>query len=92
MYPCSLALNLHLPNEVLTEKLLGRKECAVCKKGYNIADINDGMYVMPPLLPQHDAECQGCKNHNWISREDDNEVVIKNRLNEFDKQTTPLVN
>ena len=47
---------------------------------------------MPPLLPKKDAECEGCKNKEWNSRQDDTEEIIKNRLVEFDKQTAPLLN
>ena len=48
-----LILNFHNRDDILMEKLMGRRMCPDCNKNFNVADINtsDG-YVMPPLLPR----------------------------------------
>jgi len=84
-----LAINLYLPENILLQKLLGRRKCKTCKKSFNIADINDGKYVMPPLNP--DKNCNTCHGDPiYEFRDDDKEEVIQTRLTEFYNQTQPL--
>ena len=47
-----LMLNLHLRYDVLVKKLLGRRFCPQCDHSYNLADINDGEYIMPAWAPK----------------------------------------
>eukprot|EP00918_Siedleckia_nematoides_P057224 GHVU01124821.1.p2 GENE.GHVU01124821.1~~GHVU01124821.1.p2 ORF type:complete len:120 (+),score=21.70 GHVU01124821.1:675-1034(+) len=66
--------------------------CVHCGTSFNIADINDGEYVMPPLLPK-DGDCpRGPKgNHELVQRDDDLEDVVKERLRTYQRETAPLV-
>lgn len=56
-----LAVNLHLREEVLVEKCMGRRICRKCGKGWNVADIyleasgERPAIVMPPLDPPLDC-------------------------------------
>lgn len=38
----SVALNISLPEHVLMAKMLARRSCADCGKGYNLANIKEG--------------------------------------------------
>lgn len=87
-----LALNLRLREDVLLEKCLGRRICAKCGKGYNIADINApadptrGLpaIVMPPLNPP--PECE----HHLETRADDTPSVVQHRLTVYKRSAAPL--
>ena len=69
-------------DEILVQKLMGRRVCPNCNKNYNVADINtpDG-YVMSPLLPKKDvSKCDDCGNVKLVVRDDDKESIIRDRL------------
>ena len=42
----SLALNISLPEHVLMAKMLARRTCGDCGKGYNLANIKEGAYLL----------------------------------------------
>lgn len=65
--------------EIVVERLLSRRLCSVCGTGYN-------MISNPPA----DNKCKECGGE-VISRSDDNEEVIKNRLQIYSTTTRPLV-
>ena len=52
--PIDLLVNLELREDILIRKLLGRRICPKCGTAYNIEQINEGEYVMPPMLPKRD--------------------------------------
>jgi adenylate kinase len=57
-----LIINFFNREEVLLQKLMGRRVCPCCSRNYNIAEINtaDG-YQMKPLLPKKKVdECDDC--------------------------------
>ncbi|ESQ52605.1 hypothetical protein EUTSA_v10016987mg [Eutrema salsugineum] len=85
-----LVINLKLREEALLAKCLGRRICSECGANYNVACIDiegeDGsprMY-MPPLLPPPSCESK------LISRDDDTEEVVKERLRIYNKMTQPV--
>ncbi|XP_023639660.1 probable adenylate kinase 6, chloroplastic [Capsella rubella] len=86
-----LVINLKLREEALLAKCLGRRICSECGANYNVACIdikgdNDDsprMY-MPPLLPPPSCESK------LISRADDTEEVVKERLRIYNKMTQPV--
>ena len=52
-----LVINFFSREEVLLEKLMGRRVCPSCHKNYNVAHINtDDGYKMTPLIPEKDPE------------------------------------
>lgn len=84
-------LNITLPQHVLMQKMLARRVCADCGKGYNVADINEGDLVMPPLLPKP-SDCDKCHGKpRLIIRDDDKEEIVKERFIIYEKQTSPLI-
>ncbi|EFH56048.1 adenylate kinase family protein [Arabidopsis lyrata subsp. lyrata] len=85
-----LVINLKLREEALLAKCLGRRICSECGANYNVAcidikgdDDSPRMY-MPPLLPPPNCESK------LISRADDTEEVVKERLRIYNKMTQPV--
>lgn len=80
MTEIDLVVNLKLQEEVLLAKCLGRRICSECGGNYNVACIDikgengrPGMYMAPLPPPPHCAS-------KLITRSDDTEVVVKERL------------
>lgn len=88
-------LNLKMRKEYLIQKLLGRRICSnkVCSKDFNIANVLDvsNNVFMPPLLPSSGNFTVCDCGSKLISRKDDSEIIIKNRLNIYDQETSPLI-
>ncbi|XP_030450854.1 probable adenylate kinase 6, chloroplastic [Syzygium oleosum] len=85
-----LVVNLKLREEALLAKCLGRRICSQCGGNYNIASIDikgengqPGMY-MAPLLPP--PQCAS----KMITRSDDTEEVVKERLRIYNELTKPV--
>jgi len=85
-----LVLNLNLPEDILIEKICARRVCENCGDIYNIADINRSGVKMPPMNPKQEGICDKC-NGKLIQRDDDNEIIVKERLEIYKKQTKPLI-
>jgi adenylate kinase len=85
-----LVLNIKLNEEILIQKLLGRRVCKGCGKGYNICEIKKNGYDMEPLLPKKNAnKCDECDNDLYI-RDDDKEDIIRDRINLYKQKTQIL--
>ncbi|PNT62113.1 probable adenylate kinase 6, chloroplastic [Brachypodium distachyon] len=85
-----LVINLKLREEALLAKCIGRRTCSQCGGNFNVASIdiegeNGGprMY-MPPLLPPPECESK------LISRADDTEEVVKERLRVYHDLSEPV--
>ncbi|PSS32620.1 adenylate kinase [Actinidia chinensis var. chinensis] len=85
-----LVINLKLREEALLAKCLGRRICSECGGNYNVACIDikseDGspvMYMAPLLPPPHCAS-------KLITRSDDTEEVVKERLRVYNEMTQPV--
>ena len=88
-----LVFNFFNRDEILVEKLMGRRVCPSCNQNYNVASINtpDG-YKMAPLLPKKDhAKCDVCHNVKLVVRDDDKEHTIRSRLETYKQKTQPLL-
>ena len=84
------AMNFFLRDDILIEKLAGRRECDKCHIPYNVATIKRDGYDMTPLLPKKDVNfCDACGG-KLIQREDDTENVVRDRLNLYKQKTAPL--
>lgn len=85
-----LVVNLKLREEVLIAKCLGRRICSQCGKNFNVASINfkgeNGRpgISMAPLPPP--PECAT----KLITRPDDTEDVVRERLRVYHDQVIPL--
>lgn len=87
----SRVINITLPEDVLITKLLGRRVCGDCGKNYNVAAIHQGELDMPPLLPKP-SDCDKCHGKPRLTiRDDDNEVVVRERMSVYKAQTSPLI-
>lgn len=92
-----LILNFEHRDDILVEKILGRRICPECNKNFNVASINseDG-YIMPPLLPKH-GDPTLCDNPEHahpvklIKRADDVESIIMERLELYKAETLPIL-
>ena len=72
-------ISLELENEEIIRRLSGRRTCSSCGKGSHV--IYDPTKV--------DGICDAC-GAALIQREDDSEQTVKNRLDVYDLQTSPL--
>jgi adenylate kinase len=87
----SRVINITLPEHVLEAKLLGRRACGDCGRGYNVAAIHEGELDMPPLLPKP-TDCDKCKGKPRLTvREDDTAAVVAERMQVYARQTRPLI-
>jgi adenylate kinase len=85
-----LVVKFNLPEDMIIQKSLARRSCEKCGKIYNIADIKVGKVQLPPLLPKKEGICDDCGGR-LVQRKDDNEKVIRERLDVYKNQTNPLL-
>lgn len=88
-----LCVNLLMPDKLLAMKISGRRACAHCGWNYNVADIHEDGYALPPLLPQNPTTCDHCgiSPLRLERREDDAEHIVHQRLGVYHSLTKPLV-
>lgn len=83
-------VNITLDEDVLMQKLLGRRTCVVCGDGFNVASIHGDELDMPPLLP--DKSCVTCDGHPPLRKRDDDKAhIIQHRMDVYNQSTKPLV-
>ena len=74
------AVLLRVPDEIIIERLEGRRECPHCRATYHI-------HHNPP---KQDGICDECGSQLKI-RDDDRPEIISKRLNIYHKETEPLI-
>lgn len=74
------ALNIHVDDEEIIERISGRRVCQNCGKSYHVK-------YNPPAV---NGECDDCKS-KLIQRDDDKEETVMKRLETYHKQTEPLI-
>jgi len=72
-------ISLEVDTEALVERLTGRRTCRACTRGYHV--------TFDP--PQKDGYC-ACGGELY-QRDDDQESTIRNRLQVYNDQTSPLI-
>jgi adenylate kinase len=79
---CSIdvVLNLEVNDEVIAERMSGRRSCPKCGAVYHITN----------LKPKVDGVCDS-DNESLIQRPDDDLEVVKKRLETYHLQTEPVV-
>jgi len=77
--PPDIVLHFVVPDDVIIERLSGRRVCKKCGKNWHIK-------FMPPPQPDR-CECGG----ELYQREDDKPEVIKKRLEIYREQFTPII-
>lgn len=78
--PIDKVLALDVPDEVLLERLTGRRTCKSCGQMYHVK-------FDPPKSGNNCDKCGG----ELFQRDDDKEETIKNRLSVYHAQTAPLL-
>ncbi len=73
-------LNLQIDDQVIEERMTGRRSCPECGAVYHIKN----------LKPKVDGVCDS-DDAKLIQRPDDRPEVVKNRLKTYHRQTEPLV-
>lgn len=79
--PVKYVINIEVPEEVLVERITGRRVCKNCGAPYHIKN-------MPSKV---EGVCDLCGGE-LMQRKDDNEETLKSRLNEYHENTMPLIN
>ncbi len=74
------AVNLEVDDELIVRRIVNRRSCPKCGKGYNL--------ITYP--PKKEGICDVC-NTPLFTRKDDNEETVTSRLDVYNKQTRPLV-
>jgi adenylate kinase len=74
-------VNIDVLRDVIIRRLTGRRMCPGCGANYN---------VNTNLKPKQEGVCDKC-GQALITRADDNEDTIKNRLQVYEQQTAPLI-
>lgn len=74
------ALNVDVPDEVIVERMSGRRSCPKCGASYHIRYIP----------PKKEGICDVCGSA-LIQRDDDKPETVKNRLQVYHEQTQPLI-
>jgi len=74
-----LVIELDVPTGVVLKRLATRRVCTVCGLNYSV-----------DAPPKVDWTCDNCGGE-VVQRHDDTEEVIGRRLEQYDKQTAPLV-
>ena len=75
-----LIFNFMCREDILLEKLMGRRVCPNCNRNYNVTSIDRDGYFMKPLLPKGDPKiCDDCPGVHLVVRDDDKENIIRER-------------
>ncbi|MGE5328558.1 MAG: adenylate kinase [Deltaproteobacteria bacterium] len=75
-----MVLNIEAADELILERMIGRRVCSNCKATYHI------IYT-PPVI---DGKCNTCGTA-LIQRVDDTEETVKKRMSVYHEQTEPLI-
>ena len=72
-------ISLEIPNELIVQRLSGRRTCSVCGKGCHVVNAP----------PKAEGICDSCGGQ-LFQRDDDKADSVANRLNVYEQQTAPL--
>ena len=87
-----LIMNFTNRDDILLEKLMGRRVCPVCNRNYNVAEIDRDGYYMKALLPEKDPKmCDDCPGVHLVVRDDDKENIIRERMEIYREKTEPIL-
>ena len=78
--PVTLVVDITVPDEVLMERIAGRRVCPKCGASYNL----------PTMKTAKEGVCDRCDS-DLIQRKDDNPESFQIRLDNYYAQTAPLV-
>lgn len=75
-----VVIHIDVPHEMLVSRLAARRQCPTCHRIYNLLS-------QPPLF---DGRCDG-DGAVLVTRDDDQESVIRERLRAYAEQTGPVL-
>ena len=78
--PIKSVVLVDVPDEVIHDRIAGRRTCPKCKAGYHVKN----------LPPKVEGICDKCGEKLTI-RKDDNPETVKDRLVVYHQQTEPLI-
>jgi adenylate kinase len=78
--PIKSAVLIDVPDEIIQDRIAGRRTCPKCKTGYHVKN----------LPPKVEGVCDNCGSELTI-RKDDNPETVKDRLVVYHRQTEPLI-
>ena len=78
--PIKSAVLVDVPDEIIAERIAGRRACPKCKAGYHVK-------ALPPKV---EGICDNC-GEALIIRKDDNPETVKDRLVVYHRETEPLI-
>ena len=78
--PIKSAVLVDVPDEIIQDRIAGRRTCPKCKAGYHVTGL-------PPKVA---GICDKCGTELTI-RKDDNPATVKDRLVVYHAQTEPLI-
>ena len=76
----SAAVLLDVPEEILVDRIAGRRACPKCGAGYHVTNIP----------PRREDVCDTCETA-LVIRKDDNPETVRGRLAVYQAQTVPLI-
>ena len=77
--PLNVVIDLHVPQEIVLQRLASRRVCADCGANYSV-----------DKPPRYDCVCDNCGGE-VEQREDDTPAAIAKRLAEYERETSPLI-
>ena len=90
-----VVFNFLTRDDILVEKLMGRRICPLCNRNYNHAHIDRDGYYMKALMPEKSPDhCGSCGNGDdvpLIIRDDDKESIILERQEIYKQKTEPIL-
>ncbi len=78
--PVKSAVLIDVPDEIIQDRIAGRRTCPKCKAGYHVKN----------LPPKVEGICDNC-GEKLVIRKDDNPDTVKDRLVVYHQQTEPLI-
>ena len=78
--PIRSAVLVDVPDEIIADRIAGRRTCPKCKAGYHVKN----------LPPKVEGVCDKCGTA-LVIRKDDNPDTVKDRLTVYHRETEPLI-
>ena len=78
--PIRSAVLVDVPDEIIADRIAGRRTCPKCKAGYHVKN----------LPPKVEGVCDKC-GAVLVIRKDDNPDTVKDRLTVYHRETEPLI-
>lgn len=78
--PVSAAVLIDVPDDIIQDRISGRRTCPKCKAGYHVRN----------LPPKVEGICDACGAELTI-RKDDNPETVRDRLVVYHRETEPLI-